>query len=395
MSAALRPRQRFADQLRGLALLGIIVVNAPFMAINVEGYTPESLSTPLDRSAAVLATLLAEGKFYLIFSFLFGYSATFIVRPSPTPAPTDLRRYRRRLVGLAVLGLAHAVLLFIGDILLSYALLGVVLLMAFTWSTKAVLNLALYSYVLASALLLIVVAGILAEGQANAPAGTVFIELNDALASGTFLELAGARLAALPETLISLASVQWGFALAAFALGLAAGRGQYLADPVRHRTLWRRCAVWGLTVGLMAQAAAAGMAFADGSGYAQSTWGFVGLALGFVTAPILSAGYVGVLALLFLRHPNALAFTESAGRTSLSVYIGESLVLCIIFCGWGLGWFGELGAAAVTAVAVATWAGLALAAWLWLRVARQGPLESAMGAWVNHGGEHRTGTRAG
>ncbi|MDQ1247295.1 MAG: uncharacterized protein QG597_1665, partial [Actinomycetota bacterium] len=116
-----RARERFPDQLRGLALLGIVVVNAPYLAISSDGYTDASLATPVDEAVAMLTTLIAEGKFYLLFSFLFGYSTNFIVKGG---GPPDRRRYRRRLVGLAVIGLAHAIFLFIGDILLSYAILG-------------------------------------------------------------------------------------------------------------------------------------------------------------------------------------------------------------------------------------------------------------------------------
>ena len=82
MSSPRRPatRQTFPDQLRGLALLGIIVVNAPFLAISSDGYTAASIAAPIDWAAAFSVTLLTQGKFYLIFSFLFGYSANFIVR---------------------------------------------------------------------------------------------------------------------------------------------------------------------------------------------------------------------------------------------------------------------------------------------------------------------------
>jgi len=173
--------------------------------------------------------------------------------------------------------------------------------------------------------------------------------------------------------------------LAAFALGLVAGRRGYLADPATHRALWRRCAAWGLTLGFAAQALATWLAFADGAGYAQTTLGLVGLGVGFITAPVLAAGYLGGLALLYLRWPSLLAPSESAGRASLSVYLGESVVLCVIFCGWGFGWYGQLGAAAVTAIAAATWGGLALAAWAWLRFHRRGPLEILMSTWQNGG----------
>jgi uncharacterized protein len=361
-----------------------VVVNVPYMALSVDGYTTASIADPLDRAVALLVTMLATGKFYLIFSFLFGYSATFMVRPGPDPDAVGLRRYRRRLIGLAAVGLAHAVFFFIGDILLTYAILGFVLMLLFGWRNRAVTDFAFASYVLASFLLVLLFLAAVAEGDSD-PIQSLpaLIRLDEAMATGSFLEVAAARAAALPVTLLSLATAQWGFALAAFALGLVAGRGGYFDNLATHRQLWRRLALWGLPIGLLTQAIAAWMAFADGTGYGMSPLGFAGLALGFITSPILSAGYVGGLALLCLRHPSALAPAESAGKSSLSVYIGESVVLSAMFCGWGLGWFGQLGAAAVTGIAIGTWIALSVAAALWLRLARRGPLESAMARWVN------------
>ena len=99
-------RQAFPDRLRGLALLGIIVVNAPFLAISSTGYTEASIAAWWDMAAAFAVIALAQGKFYLLFSFLFGYSALFIVRTGAAPGR---RRYRRRLVGRAVLRVGQPV----------------------------------------------------------------------------------------------------------------------------------------------------------------------------------------------------------------------------------------------------------------------------------------------
>ena len=65
--AAVPTRQAFPDRLRGLALLGIIVVNAPFLAISSSGFTTASVSAWWDLVAAFLVITLAQGKFYLLF----------------------------------------------------------------------------------------------------------------------------------------------------------------------------------------------------------------------------------------------------------------------------------------------------------------------------------------
>lgn len=370
-------RQAFPDQLRGLALLGIIVVNAPFLAISSSGYTQESVTAWWDVVAAFLVLTLAQGKFYLLFSFLFGYSTLFIVR---TGAVADRRRYRRRLIGLAVLGFAHAVLLFIGDILLSYAILGFALMLLIRRSDRAVLRTAVIIFALSVVWLVGVLALATAAPSESDPATAA---LNVALADGTFLDTVRARFAALPLTLVTIGALQWGMAFAMFCLGLLAGRRALLADLAPTRALWRRLALWGLLLGLPLQVVAAVLQLRGGIGLASLTGeSAIGLGLGFATAPLLAAGYLGVLALLSLRAPHTLNAVRDGGRASLTLYLSESIVFCVLFCGWGFGLFGQIGAAGVTLIAIGVYLVLELAIRLWLRRFRQGPFEWLLARWT-------------
>ena len=76
------------------------------------------------------------------------------------------------------------------------------------------------------------------------------------------------------------------------------------------------------------------------------------------------------------------AFAAIPGRASLSVYIGESVLLSLLFCGYGLGFFGEWGAFPVVLSGIAAWVVLALLARAWLRRFRQGPLEALLARWT-------------
>jgi uncharacterized protein len=99
-------REAFPDRLRGIALLGIVVVNAAFLGISADGFTQGSIDGVENRLTALLVATFAQGKFYLLFSFLFGYSAAFILRDNSRP---DRRRYLCRILVLFVFGLAHDV----------------------------------------------------------------------------------------------------------------------------------------------------------------------------------------------------------------------------------------------------------------------------------------------
>jgi uncharacterized protein len=114
------------------------------------------------------------------------------------------------------------------------------------------------------------------------------------------------------------------------------------------------------------------------AGNAFSPAGALGLAIGFITAPILTAGYIGSIALLIHGNPRFLSIMAPAGRMSLTVYIGESALLSLVFSAYGLGYFGQWGAFPVVATAIASWALLSVFAWLWMKRFRQGPLERVL-----------------
>ena len=362
------------DELRAIALLGIVVVNAPFIALGLDGFTGASFDNRLDRIVAFTITVLAEGKFYLLFSFLFGYSANFLVRPG---AEDGRRRWRRRLLILAVIGLAHGIFFFIGDILLAYALLGFGLIPLFGRTDKTVLITGAAVAAVGALWLALLVLITYEEPGAVVSEADLFPDYAPAMADGGFLAAAQARLEALPAVQLVLGSVQWPLAFVAFCVGLVAGRHGFLANPDSNQARFRRMALIGVGLGLPIQIAAATLIFGSG-GPNQGGASFAGLALAIFTAPILSAGYVGVVALVSSRLSSLLGPLRRAGRASLTIYIGESVVLSVIFCGWGLGLFGDLGAPAITGLAIATWIVLVAAMNLWLSRFRQGPLEAVV-----------------
>jgi uncharacterized protein len=103
-----------------------------------------------------------------------------------------------------------------------------------------------------------------------------------------------------------------------------------------------------------------------------------GLVLGFVSAPLLSWAYVAWLLLWRTKWPGALAWFRPAGRMSLSGYLGESLLLSLVFCAYGLGLYGQLGAAAVAGIAILVWLLLELMAHWAQRFTTRGPFELVM-----------------
>ena len=368
-------RQALPDQLRGFALLGIIVVNMPFLAVSNSGIWQFQISSLSDQVVAFLIVALAQGKFYLLFAFLFGYSLTLILK---SRSPLGVIRYLRRLVGLAVLGAGHAYLFFIGDILMSYELLGLILLLFVGRSTRTVLVASAFSYVIGLVLLALVFFE--ARGAESSAGG--FITNSDALdqaLKGTFFEAVAGRASALPEALLVQIVINWFPSLSMFLLGLAAGCAGLLSDPAKHTRLWRSFVIVGVLIGLPAGIASAwlGLVPEDPTG----VYGIAGVVLGFALAPALSAGYVGAIALM--SHRRFLSCAEPAGRMSLTGYLGESIILSAIFCGWGLGLFGVLSLTQSLLVALGVWIALEVFAKQWLRRYAYGPFEWVLRSWSN------------
>ena len=346
------------------------MVNAAFLGISANGFTAGSLEGPANRWTALLVVTFAQGKFYLLFSFLFGYSASFLLRDHQR---SHRRRYLRRMLALLGFGLAHAVGFFVGDILLTYAILGALLLSLSRCSDRALRRWTRVAIAVAVFLLLGLssLAAIFPAESTGALPG-----LNRALATGSFVEASLARLEALPTVWVSMFLLQGPMAFAAFVVGLRASRRRLLADPGSDLEGWRSRARWGWRIGLPLQAIAAWMQVeAIAAGTPFSVGGAAGLALGFSTAPILTAGYVGSIATALSRRPNFLAWVTPAGRMSLTVYIGESTLLSLVFAAYGLGSFGQWKALPVVATGIASWGLLLVLAGWWRKHFARGPLE--------------------
>jgi uncharacterized protein len=98
----------------------------------------------------------------------------------------------------------------------------------------------------------------------------------------------------------------------------------------------------------------------------------------FLTAPLLSMAYVGILLKLLISKPDVVTWMRPAGKMSLTVYIGESILASLIFGPWGLGLFQKLEIWAVMLIALAIWLLLVWVSTQWLKRYNQGPLEWVM-----------------
>lgn len=109
------------DALRGFAILGIILANFPEFSLWT--FSDPSGWTATDQVTRAVQTFLVDGKFYTLFSLLFGIGSSIQL----ANAEGRLRTFYRRMSVLLVIGLLHLMLLWSGDILMLYAVCCMIL----------------------------------------------------------------------------------------------------------------------------------------------------------------------------------------------------------------------------------------------------------------------------
>ena len=330
------------DVLRGFALLGILVVNIPFMALSSdEGVRGEWTYGVANGSATWIMAAIFAGKFYLLFSFLFGYSSSYIIKNDRA----NRGRWIRRCFALMAFGAFHFTFLWHGDIIFLYGLLGL-LLLAFMFRSDRTVKIWTRVIYGAFALLITAAAVIVLIADSNSPMQieSEYVEprLDEVLRSGTFFESIGPRVELWFLGLVSGIFLQGGLAFAAFLLGMRLARSNFLSDTF-DKAQNSRMIKRGLIFGLPLQIIAATILLRNEQSLQPSEGIYLSsIFLAFLSAPLLSMAYVGIIRKLVSIKPKIVSWMMPAGRMSLTNYISQSVVTAFIFSPWGLGLFQKL-----------------------------------------------------
>lgn len=359
------------DVLRGLCLLGILVMNIQSFAMPHQAYLNPTAWGSLDGLDGVawgLGRLLFDFKFITLFSTLFGAS---LLLGGDRTSP------RRRLGWLLVFGLVHAYFVWYGDVLFSYAVVGLALLPALRWSIarQAAVGGAL---LLISPLLMLG----LGLGHEHLPAW-IHAELTQHLdPSGAAAEAAAFRgdwLAQLPvrasiafDSQVLGLLTETGFRIAgAMLVGMAATRAglftRDLVSPGAVRMLW----LVGLGI------TAAGVAVQVELGFGPRAYLLAQTLHELGSLPLAAAIALSVSALA-RRAAAAMPVQalERLGRLSMSAYLSQSLIGTFLFGGHGLGLFGAVDRFGLLLIAVGIYAAQLALAWWWSARYRVGPFEA-------------------
>ncbi len=378
-------RHHILDALRGWALAGVLAAN--MMVFIGFGYASEperaaALGSHFDDIAELLFEWLVVGKFYSLFSLLFGIG--FAMQLSRLQARGEgMARYVRRLVVLFLFGIAHLFLLWLGDILALYALMGGVLLLFRRASDRALLRwaAALWMVPVAWAALIhfadINLAGIF---YYLAFQGFAANGLDQNISPATWLNGADylTQLRNHPnEVFLRIGDLVYQMrpakVLAMFLIGLWIGRRGLFAATPETRPLLVRTVKLGLGIGLPLALVRAVLHMTAGENH---TLRFLEEALYCVSTPVTALGYAAGFTLLWGGGGSRLlAWPAPAGRMALTNYLSQTLIQTLLFTGAGLALGNVFGLTFVLPFAAAIFAvQVAFSGW-WLTRFRFGPAE--------------------
>lgn len=386
------PKQRIAtiDILRGFALLGILLVNMQlfnnsFVAMIAGLHAP---ATTLDQWARWLVVFLAEGKFYSIFACLFGLGLALQYQRAEAGGARFGPYWLRRMAVLLVIGLVHAYLIWTGDILILYSLLGALLLL---WRKAQPRTLLIWALILLlipllinGALWVLVTLGAQAMGEAAMREtlngamdmyAAMAVEADAIYATGSYAAVTWQRVNEM-NIVYSTLPFMAPNVFAMMMLGLYAGKRRVFEDIPAHLPFIRKLWVWGLVIGVIGNFLYVyfGERSARTNPSPQLLLALTGQTFG---APALAIFYMTSLVLLAQRDVwrRRLAPLSYVGRMALTNYLLQSIICTLIFYGYGLGMYGKVGAAGTVVLSLVIYAAQVLFSNWWLRRFQFGPME--------------------
>jgi len=363
------------DVLRGFAVFGILVANMAAFSGMQGGLQVRYQS--LDQIVFVLIRFFVEAKFYTLFSFLFGWGFAVQMRRMELRQVGFFPTYLRRLLALLLFGIVHGTLIWTGDILTLYALLGFLLLLFRRRSIRFLLLSSILAFALAIVLRL---PWEPIESFRNSFQELVSPHLlnrySQALyANGSFLEITRLRVQDFMTGMV-YSFFALGNVFGMFLLGLAAGKARVFAQLGESLPSIRRALVPVFLLGLLFNAIFV-LAILQPDRFPLDYQDSIRVGARTIGAPLLTMTYMIGITLLYQRPRwrRTLDLLAPVGRTALSNYILQSVLCTLIFYGYGLGYYGSLKPMGGLVLTLAIYAlQLRLSSW-WLERYQYGPME--------------------
>ncbi|MCY0995842.1 DUF418 domain-containing protein [Myxococcus sp. MISCRS1] len=392
-------RLALLDTLRGFALCGVFISNT-FMWFSGRAFLPKeqleaqfTQGSLIDRIIMPAFGILVGGRFITIFSFLFGLGFAVQMGRADARGSDITRLYIRRLVVMLALGLSHLYLIWYGDILSNYALLGFWLLLFRKRDDRTILGWAIALLVVGPLLTTFVLklpqllaatpeaAAALAKAQSERSAA-LKVALFPSFTDGSWWDVVKAGATFHRVEFLHIMVLHSVGLLGRFLLGFYVGRRRLFHDAAQHLPLFRRLLYGALAMGVVGGGVGAVVQqlvirkILDPD--ALPAW------LPFALTPIRTMGEIGFAAtyvlaitLLFQRSTfqRILSVLAPVGRMALTNYLSQSVISVLVFYGYGLGLFGKLAPSLCILYCLGVFAVQIVFSHLWLSRFRFGPME--------------------
>lgn len=378
---SLSERILFIDVLRGMALFGILAANMRAFVAPLDAYGDIGSLFPgrADVLAQFFVNAFIQGKFISIFSFLFGMGFAIQMSRAEARGARFLGFYPRRLLALALFGLIHGIFIWAGDILLTYAFSGAILLLFRKRQQKTLLwwagSLFAVPIVVSTVFLTLYFSRFhRAWMDPKPPDVKKFHTVIDIYAHGTARQILAQNWVEwkqmLPTTLFAI------YAAGLFLLGMWVWRAGIVQRLEEYKPVLKKVCAWCIPIGLVVNIYVATVNAVIPHGQV-SMWAWFAGVLWLPGSHVLSAGYASGLALIFLdeKRRQSLVPFAAVGRMALTDYLMQSVVCTLFFYHYTTGLYGRIGPAlGLIPTFILYGAQVVFSNW-WLKKYRFGPME--------------------
>ncbi|NYV67724.1 DUF418 domain-containing protein [Bacillus sp. Gen3] len=358
------------DVLRGFSLLGIFLVNMISFESPILYYDPQGWWQGTDKSLFSWIEVLVQSSFYPIFAMLFGYGLVILRERCEQKGISFNKLGVRRLLLLVVIGAIHAFFIWSGDILLNYAIFGLILMLILNWSGKTLIYSGLALFLIPNLLFSLLLMLLAMTSPHDISTYADMAGITDSVknyGSGTYIEITAQRfhdwyMVNGPENIIFiLFSI-----IPLMMIGAGAAKLKWLQtkiDKKKWLVLLILSAIIGLFLKLLPVVIDSNLAYK-----------FIQQSLG---GTILSLAYISLIILLLTNKYFSKLFKPfaTAGRMSLTIYLTQSIVGTLIFYHYGLGLYTKLTLGTSMLLAILIYIIQVVLAELWFIKFKYGPVE--------------------
>jgi uncharacterized protein len=358
------------DVLRGFALLGILMANMPHFSSPVM-YGNTKTNSRLDDWTMAAVDVFCEASFYPLFAFLFGFSMILFrdrLRKKQLPF---IQTFLRRLAMLLIFGIVHAFLIWFGDILISYAIAGGILLLFSQAPPRTWMIGALVCFLIPH-LFMALLFGMLMflEGTKETGNGSIQLAMEAMrnYQSGSMSDIFWQRW---NDWMYANGSGGLLFTvLTVLPLCLFGGyvaQKRWMEEAERYISVIKKIALWSFLLGIFLKLLPYFTVKNDFTGYIQNIFGGTALACFYGTAIIL----------LFQKEKwrRKLIIFHHTGKMSLTNYLLQSVCCTLLFYSYGFGWYGQIGMFFGSMLVFLIYGVQLIGSKKWLQFFRIGPLE--------------------